>query len=53
MFKRDVPKAINILSDIIQNSHLSKDAIERERSVILREMEEVRHTGHHSLDSLL
>jgi processing peptidase subunit beta len=41
VFKRDVPKAINILSDIIQNSHLKEDAIERERSVILREMQEV------------
>jgi processing peptidase subunit beta len=41
VFKKDVPKAINILSDIIQNSHLSEDAIERERSVILREMQEV------------
>ena len=30
-----------MLSDIIQNSHLSEDAIDRERGVILREMEEV------------
>jgi mitochondrial-processing peptidase subunit beta len=41
VFKRDVSKAINILSDIIQNSHLKEYAIERERSVILREMQEV------------
>lgn len=44
VFKRDVSKAINILSDIIQNSHLKEDAIERERSVILREMQEVLYT---------
>lgn len=41
VFRKDVPKAIAVLSDIIQNSHLSEEAIERERSVILREMEEV------------
>jgi mitochondrial-processing peptidase subunit beta len=35
-------KAINILSDILLNSNLDMRAIEKERSVILREMEEVR-----------
>lgn len=51
VFKRDVSKAINILSDIIQNSHLKEDAIERERSVILREMQEVpsAHAQCHTL----
>lgn len=51
VFKRDVSKAINILSDIIQNSHLKEDAIERERSVILREMQEVpyAHAEAHSV----
>lgn len=38
---KDVPKLVDIISDIIQNSKLSKDEIERERSVILREMQEV------------
>ncbi|XP_076178697.1 ubiquinol-cytochrome c reductase core protein 1 [Ptiloglossa arizonensis] len=38
---QDVPKAIEILSDIIQNSKLGESEIERERSVILREMQEV------------
>jgi len=38
---RDVPKAVDILSDILQNSSLEAGAIERERGVILREMEEV------------
>ena len=33
--------AVDILSDILQNSSLNGGAIERERSVILREMEEV------------
>nr|XP_016474030.1 PREDICTED: probable mitochondrial-processing peptidase subunit beta, mitochondrial [Nicotiana tabacum] len=37
----DVPKAIDILGDILQNSLLEEDKIVRERSVILREMEEV------------
>jgi len=40
-FKQDVPQAVDILSDILQNSLLDPAAIERERSVILREMEEV------------
>ncbi|KAF4519949.1 hypothetical protein B566_EDAN015041 [Ephemera danica] len=37
----DVPKAIEILADIIQNSKLGESEIERERGVILREMQEV------------
>merc|ERR1711981_223855 len=41
VFKDDVPQAIDILSDILQNSKLDEGAIERERGVILREMEEV------------
>lgn len=40
-FNSDVPAAVNILSDILQNSRLDKHAIERERGVILREQEEV------------
>ncbi|KAK3042329.1 hypothetical protein RJ639_002375 [Escallonia herrerae] len=38
---KDVPKALDILSDILQNSTLEEDRIKREREVILREMEEV------------
>ncbi|EZA57939.1 hypothetical protein DMN91_001915 [Ooceraea biroi] len=38
---QDVPKAIEILSDIIKNSKLGESEIERERGVILREMQEV------------
>jgi processing peptidase subunit beta len=41
VLKPDVPQAVDILSDILQNSHLSAQSLERERSVILREMEEV------------
>lgn len=41
VFKKDVPKAIEILADILQNSKLDEAAITRERDVILREMEEV------------
>lgn len=41
VFKNDVPKAMEILSDILQNSLLDEHAINAERDVILREMEEV------------
>ncbi|CAA6662949.1 unnamed protein product [Spirodela intermedia] len=37
----DVPKALEILADILQNSSFSEARINRERDVILREMEEV------------
>jgi len=40
-FKEDAPKAVDILSDILQNAKFSEDAIDYERGVILREMEEV------------
>ncbi|KAK9105205.1 hypothetical protein Scep_022049 [Stephania cephalantha] len=38
---KDVAKALDILADILQNSCFSEDRINRERDVILREMEEV------------
>lgn len=41
VFKGDIPRAVEILSDILQNSQLEERAIERERGVILREQEEV------------
>ncbi|KAF1808333.1 mitochondrial processing peptidase beta subunit [Eremomyces bilateralis CBS 781.70] len=40
-FNSDVPKCVDILSDILQHSRLESQAIERERDVILREQEEV------------
>ena len=40
-FSKDVPLAVDIISDILQNSKLENSAIERERGVILREQEEV------------
>ncbi|KAF2471092.1 uncharacterized protein BDR25DRAFT_303620 [Lindgomyces ingoldianus] len=40
-FNADVPATVDILSDILQNSKLEPQAIERERDVILREQEEV------------
>ncbi|OCK84825.1 mitochondrial-processing peptidase-like protein subunit beta [Lepidopterella palustris CBS 459.81] len=40
-FNSDVPATVDILSDILQNSKLEPQAIERERDVILREQEEV------------
>ncbi|TFL02714.1 mitochondrial processing peptidase beta subunit [Pterulicium gracile] len=40
-FRKDVPAAVDIISDILQNSKLESAAIERERDVILREQQEV------------
>jgi len=40
-FKKDIPAAVDIISDILQNSKLELPAIERERDVILREQQEV------------
>ena len=37
----DVGRSVEILSDILQNSKLGEQEIERERDVILREMQEV------------
>lgn len=39
----DVPRALDILSDILQNSRFDEQRIIRERNVILREMEEVSY----------
>ncbi|CAL9738263.1 mitochondrial-processing peptidase subunit beta [Monosporozyma servazzii] len=39
--KEDIPKAVDILSDILTRSVLDPKAIERERDVIIRESEEV------------
>lgn len=41
VFKDDIPKAMDILSDILLNATFDPKAIDRERDVILREMEEV------------
>jgi len=38
---KDIDRAVEILADILQNSTLGEQEIERERSVILREMQEV------------
>lgn len=39
--KKDIPKMTELLSDILQNSEISNDAVNRERDVILREMQEI------------
>ncbi|CCH43434.1 Mitochondrial-processing peptidase subunit beta [Wickerhamomyces ciferrii] len=39
--EKDIPNAINVLSDILTKSTLEPKAIERERDVIIRESEEV------------
>ncbi|PVU84735.1 hypothetical protein BB560_007277 [Smittium megazygosporum] len=40
-FEKNVPEAVDILADILQNSKLEESAIERERDVIIREQQEV------------
>ena len=39
--EKDLPAAVDLLADILQNSTFDPAAVERERGVILREMEEV------------
>jgi len=41
VFKGDIPQAVDLLSDVLQNSKFEEENIERERHVILREMHEV------------
>jgi processing peptidase subunit beta len=41
VMKKDTGKALDVIADILQNPKLDVGAIEREKSVILREMEEV------------
>jgi len=41
VLKKDVPQALDILSDILQNSTFSQDAVVRERETIERESEEI------------
>jgi processing peptidase subunit beta len=41
LFRKDVDVGMEILGDILQNSLLDSGAVDRERDVILREMEEV------------
>jgi processing peptidase subunit beta len=53
VFKNDVGRAVEILSDILLHSTLDEGAIERERDVILREMSEVnKHQEELVLDHL-
>ncbi|KAF5397446.1 Mitochondrial-processing peptidase subunit beta [Paragonimus heterotremus] len=40
-FTQDMPWAVELLSDILKNSKFESNQIERERGVILREMEEI------------
>lgn len=53
VFKKDVPQAIDVLSDILLNSKFDKAAIENERGTILREMEEVNKDEHEVIFDLL
>jgi processing peptidase subunit beta len=45
VLKKDVSKAVNILGDMMQNSAIKEEDVDRERGVILREMEEVEGMG--------
>ncbi|KAK9277262.1 hypothetical protein L1049_006801 [Liquidambar formosana] len=47
---RDVPKALDVLADILQNSRFADEQINRERKVILREIEKA---GSHSHEVIL
>lgn len=49
---KDVPRSLEVLADILQNSNLDQARIERERDVILREMEEVSSLMHRYLLAL-
>ncbi|KAF8502895.1 Metalloenzyme, LuxS/M16 peptidase-like protein, partial [Russula emetica] len=40
-FRKDIPQAVDIISDILQNSKLESGTIEREHDVIVREQQEV------------
>lgn len=42
VFKKDVPKAVEIIGDMLLNPKLDDAAIEQERRTILRELEEVQ-----------
>jgi len=53
VFKSDVPKAMHILSDMLTSPKLDAAAIERERSVILRESEEVNQQQEEVIFDLL
>lgn len=41
VFKEDLERGLEVLSDILINSRLDEGAVQRERDVIIREMEEV------------
>jgi len=46
VLKKDVPQAVDLLSDMLQNSLLTTNSIERERDVILRESQEIDNNLH-------
>lgn len=53
VLKKDVPQAVDFLSDILLNSKFEPQAIESERGTILREMEEVNKDEHEVIFDLL
>lgn len=44
VLKEDVPLAVDVISDILQNSVMDKEELERERSVILQEIYQANDT---------
>jgi len=53
VLKKDIPHAVDFLSDILLNSKFENSAIESERQTILREMEEVNKDEHELIFDLL
>ncbi|RXN24929.1 cytochrome b-c1 complex subunit mitochondrial [Labeo rohita] len=49
---KDLPKAVELLAEVVQSSSLSEADIEQQRSVVLRELEEVQGVNHDELVAL-
>ncbi|CAF1280504.1 unnamed protein product [Adineta steineri] len=43
-YSKDLPKIVELLSDIVQNNQFNEEDIERERHAILRQMQEIENT---------
>ena len=41
VFEKDVPRGVEILSDILLNSNISTESVEHEKDTILRESQEI------------
>ena len=52
MLKKDVPQAVEILSDVIQNSHFSAESIEQQKKLILNEIDSDKSSEQSAFDFL-